>query len=65
MTTTTTTRRKTATEPGTDAFARRVASADRQAVTDEINEYGCALLPRPHGQRPASALSGPIWRPRA
>jgi uncharacterized protein len=44
MTVTTTT--KTATGPGEDAFARRVASADWQAVTDEINEYGCALLPR-------------------
>ncbi|WP_436756659.1 hypothetical protein [Streptosporangium sp. V21-05] len=52
MTTTTTTRRKTATGPGTDAFARRVASADWQAVTDEINEYGCALLP----QSPVAAM---------
>ncbi|MER5645199.1 2OG-Fe(II) oxygenase [Streptosporangium sp. NPDC002524] len=41
-----TTRRKTTTEPGPDVFARRVASADWQAVTGEINEYGCALLPR-------------------
>ncbi|WP_371781196.1 2OG-Fe(II) oxygenase [Streptosporangium subroseum] len=46
MTVTTTAKRKTATEPGEDVFARRVASADWQAVTGEINEYGCALLPR-------------------
>ena len=29
-----------------DAFARRVASADWDAVTGELNEYGCALMPR-------------------
>lgn len=33
----------TTTEP--DRFARRVASADWDAVTAEINERGCALLP--------------------
>jgi hypothetical protein len=31
---------------GTDAFARRVAAADWSAVTDEVNDYGCALLPQ-------------------
>ncbi|HZE31114.1 MAG TPA: proline hydroxylase, partial [Actinoallomurus sp.] len=29
-----------------DAFARRVASADWETVTGELNEYGCALMPR-------------------
>ncbi|MYV52981.1 2OG-Fe(II) oxygenase [Streptomyces sp. SID3212] len=29
-----------------DVFARRVGAADWEAVTDEINEYGCALLPQ-------------------
>jgi hypothetical protein len=29
-----------------DAFARGVASADWEAVTGELNEYGCALMPR-------------------
>ena len=29
-----------------DAFARRVASADWERVTGELDEYGCALLPR-------------------
>ena len=29
-----------------DAYARRVASADWEAVTGELNEDGCALLPR-------------------
>jgi uncharacterized protein len=30
----------------TDAFARSVASADWESVTGELDEYGCALLPR-------------------
>lgn len=30
----------------TDRFAERVAEADWNAVTDEVDEYGCALLPR-------------------
>ncbi|MYS20977.1 hypothetical protein GA0115240_124233 [Streptomyces sp. DvalAA-14] len=29
-----------------DIFARRIDSADWPAVTDEINDYGCALLPQ-------------------
>jgi uncharacterized protein len=29
-----------------DAFARRVASADWEVVSGELDEYGCALLPR-------------------
>lgn len=29
-----------------DAFARSVASADWESVTGELNEYGCALMPR-------------------
>ncbi|MEU3186280.1 2OG-Fe(II) oxygenase [Streptomyces sp. NPDC006923] len=29
-----------------DTFARRIGGADWPAVTDEINDYGCALLPR-------------------
>ncbi|MET9484408.1 2OG-Fe(II) oxygenase [Streptomyces sp. NPDC006638] len=29
-----------------DVFARRVGATDWSAVTDEINEYGCALLPQ-------------------
>ncbi|GAA2090858.1 2OG-Fe(II) oxygenase [Actinomadura alba] len=33
-------------EPGEDQFARRVASADWASVTEEVDEYGCALLPR-------------------
>ncbi|MEV4316916.1 2OG-Fe(II) oxygenase [Actinocrispum sp. NPDC049592] len=30
----------------TDRFAKRVAAADWAAVTDEVNEHGCALLPQ-------------------
>jgi hypothetical protein len=29
-----------------DVFAERVAAADWDAVTEELNDYGCALLPR-------------------
>lgn len=29
-----------------DVYAERVAAADWDAVTDELNDYGCALLPR-------------------
>ncbi|PKW17067.1 2OG-Fe(II) oxygenase [Saccharopolyspora spinosa] len=32
--------------PKTDRFAKRVASADWRAVAEEVNDYGCALLPR-------------------
>ena len=42
MTTTTTTRART----GADKFAKRVAGADWDAVTAEVNDYGCALLPQ-------------------
>jgi hypothetical protein len=31
---------------GMDAFARSVASADWESVTGEVNEYGCAPVPR-------------------
>jgi hypothetical protein len=31
---------------GTDRFARRVAAADWDAVAAEVDDYGCALLPR-------------------
>jgi hypothetical protein len=41
-TTTTTTRART----GADKFAKRVAGADWAAVTAEVNDYGCALLPQ-------------------
>jgi hypothetical protein len=37
---------KTKTAPGEDEFARRVASADWTSVIEEVDEYGCALLPR-------------------
>lgn len=40
------TMKRSSTAPHGDAFARRVASADWAAVTEEINDYGCALLPR-------------------
>lgn len=30
----------------TERFAKRVAKADWEAVTAEVNDYGCALLPR-------------------
>jgi hypothetical protein len=35
----------TTTRTSTDRFAKRVAKADWSAVTTEVNDYGCALLP--------------------
>lgn len=36
----------TTTKNTKDTYGRRIDSADWPAVTDEINDYGCALLPR-------------------
>jgi uncharacterized protein len=40
------TEHRTGAETAAGRFADRVASADWAGVTEEVNEHGCALLPR-------------------
>ncbi|WP_181768410.1 2OG-Fe(II) oxygenase [Streptomyces albidus (ex Kaewkla and Franco 2022)] len=39
-------RSRTSAEVPDDVYAQRVAAADWDAVTEEVNEFGCALLPQ-------------------
>jgi hypothetical protein len=41
----------------TDRFAKRVAKANWQTVTDEVNDFGCALLPQLLTPREAAEIT--------
>jgi uncharacterized protein len=41
----------------TDRFAKRVAKANWQTVTDEVNDFGCALLPQLLTPREAAKIA--------
>ncbi|WP_328535783.1 2OG-Fe(II) oxygenase [Streptomyces sp. NBC_00344] len=41
-----------------DVYARRVAAADWEAVTEEVDAYGCALLPQLLTPRQCAELAG-------
>jgi uncharacterized protein len=51
------------TTAGTDGYAKRVAAADWDAVSAEVNDHGCALLPRLLTARECRAIAGLYGEP--